>query len=99
MITKGFATDALGEHFDKHRAKLMVTSEHEYEDMADNFLGGALQAPCLEGKRHSGDIVRFNPATGEFGVLGHSGTILTYFKLDPAERVKNLNYFKSNCAR
>lgn len=77
----------------------MAATENEYEDLADEFLGHPIASPCLECTRYCGDIVRYNLSTGEFGVLGMNGTILTYYLLDPLNKAANMNYFNTNCAR
>jgi hypothetical protein len=47
-----------------------VRDAQEFEDAADKFLGGAKPVHVLECIRRQGDIVRFDPKTDEFGVLG-----------------------------
>jgi filamentous hemagglutinin len=51
----------------------------------------------LEKTRPNGDVVRYNPATDEFGVVKPDGTIRTYYKPDPARhgRPTNLDYFNA----
>ena len=51
----------------------------------------------LEKVRPNGDIVRYNPAINEFGVVSSKGDIRTYYKPDPAVHGKgaNLDYFNA----
>jgi filamentous hemagglutinin len=51
----------------------------------------------LEKVRANGDIVRYNPATEEFGIVKSDGTIRTYYKPDPANHgfPTNLDYFNA----
>jgi len=92
-----FANEAkVLDHFARHGADFGANSAAEYESMASDFLTGDLNG--LEGTRLNGELVRFNPATDEFGVLKADGsTIKTYFKPDPAVHgyPTNLDYFNS----
>ncbi len=51
---------------------------------------GALE--LLEGVRANGDIVRFDPSTGYFGVRSPDGTIRTFFRPD-GDASARLQYF------
>lgn len=99
-------------HFAKHRADFNTLNEIEYENLADGFMSGAVHADLLECVRTRGDVVRYNRATDEFGVLSSSGMIRTYFKAKPCASLppsapkigchgfaSNLQYFKSECVR
>jgi hypothetical protein len=44
-----------------------VATPAKYEAMGDRFLTGDLPPGALEQVRPNGDVVRFNPATDEFG--------------------------------
>src|SRR5215203_5452469 len=85
--TQGFVDSAeQRRHFNLHGSELGITDEQEYVNAADNFLGrpprrGIQQCTRPQGS-YTGDIVRWNPATGEFGVLTADGLIRTYFKLN-----------------
>ena len=75
-------------HFMRHGGDFPFASEQEYEDAADIFLGAPLDGGVLEcvvpgGNGHrTGRIVRFNPATDEFGMLSPDGLyILTFYKV------------------
>ena len=92
----GFANEStLLDHFARHGAELGAESASEYAAQAENFLKGPLAEGGLERIRINGDLVRFNPATDEFGVLSQKGVIRTYFKPDPAVHgfTSNLEYF------
>jgi hypothetical protein len=95
----GFASKAkLEEHFLKHRNEFGgALTEAEYEAQAKSFLNGPKDPGILEKVRGNGDIVRYNPATNEFGVAQTDGTIRTYFKPDPAEHgyATNMDYFNA----
>ena len=46
------------------------------------------------------DVVRFDPATDEFGVLSRYGIIRTYYKPVPGRthhKSSNLAYFRAQC--
>jgi RHS repeat-associated protein len=92
----GFASDALLQsHFEDHGSDFGATTAAEYAQQADTFLNGPLESGALEKIRPNGDIVRYNPASEEFGVATADGTIRTYFKPDPAIHglPSNLDYF------
>jgi filamentous hemagglutinin len=90
-------------HFKKHRKEFseVMPTEIEYELRADAFLGGPLGQTTLECKRQNGDILRYDPASEEFGVLLKSGHIRTYYRCD--QRIhglsSNMEYFKRECNR
>lgn len=93
-----FADQAkLQDHFARHGGDFGAKSADEYQAQANVFLTGAKVAGVLEKARPNGDIVRFNPATDEFGVVSSSGAIRTYYKPDPAVHGKgsNLDYFNA----
>jgi len=84
MLTKGFSNPKqLNRHYTEHGADFGANSAAEYETLADMFLGGAKAPAIQECVRGKGDVVRFNPATDEYGVLDSNGTIRTYFKPVP----------------
>jgi hypothetical protein len=73
-----------------------------YEAMADAFLLGLKSSTALDYTRSRGDVVRFDPATDEFGVLSATGEVRTYFKPVPGvthTRSTNLEYFEVSCLR
>jgi filamentous hemagglutinin len=67
----------------------------EYQSKADTYLTGQRAQGVLEKVRANGDIVRYNPATEEFGVVTKDGVIRTYYKPNPAIHGEptNLDYF------
>lgn len=78
----GFADSTkLNGHFRDHGGDFGATTPQEYEQEAINFLSGTPSADELQLKRTNGDIVRWNKATGEFGVISSSGIIRTYFDI------------------
>ncbi|WP_257543907.1 RHS repeat-associated core domain-containing protein [Sphingopyxis sp. DBS4] len=97
-----FASGSLrSSHFAKHSGEFGFKTAAAYEKAASNFLGGKAGRGVLEGTRKSGDIVRYNPKTNEFGVLSKDGNIRTYFKPDTAQHglKTNLDYFEREIAR
>jgi hypothetical protein len=90
-----FGSDAkLKDHFARHGQDFGATTAADYEAQADAFLTGGKASGVLEKVRPNGDIVRYNPATDEFGVASPTG-IRTYYKPDPAVHgyPTNLDYF------
>lgn len=80
-MTKGFRNEIFRlSHYGDHASDFGAKSEIEYEQMADRFLGGPKLPGMFECKRKKGDIVRYNPATNELGVLSISRVIHTYYK-------------------
>lgn len=81
-----------------------ITSEKQYLQEADKFLGGPKDATTKEGKRwnKSGtdyDVIRYNTATQEYGILSSGNVIRSYYKPDPSVHgfKSNLDYFKWDC--
>ncbi|MGH9892377.1 MAG: hypothetical protein ACREA0_10410 [bacterium] len=101
-FTKGFETpEDLTDHFIRH-PEFGVATELEYLELADTFLGGPLDpVTTRQCMRSNGDLLRYNEATEEFGVLRRDGIIKTYFRPDPAEHSQgsNLTYFFSECRK
>src|SRR5271165_673405 len=83
VLTLGFEPPELGDHFSWHGGDFPVTSPTEYENLADLFLGGPRPIGAAECIRRGGDMVRYDPATGELGVLGINRVIRTYFRPVP----------------
>jgi filamentous hemagglutinin len=93
-----FASDGqLQDHFNRHGGDFGARTAAEYEARANTFLNGPRGPGVLEKTRPNGDVVRYNPATDEFGVVKPDGTIRTYYKPDPARhgRPTNLDYFNA----
>jgi len=79
--------------------------------LADRFLGRSLKAGVLECRRRGGDIIRFNPATDEYGVLSKDRVIRTCFKPVPRATLAgtiarkghghatNMAYFQAECRK
>jgi hypothetical protein len=87
--TKGFRRERERiRHFALHGDDFGVAEESEYELMADSFIGGLKFQGVLECARKSpGEIIRFDPATNEFGVATYDLVILTYFKARPCASI------------
>ena len=93
--------DLLKSKFNKHGSDFGALTASEYENQAASFLSDPDNADVLQFTRKGGDIVRFNPSTDEFGVLGSDGTIHTYYRPNPQIHGKptNLDYFYSQNGR
>ena len=77
----GFASnEKLEAHFEKHGAEFGAGTPGEYAARAKGFMEGPKGPGVLEKLRPNGDVVRYNPATNEFGVKTRGGIIRTYFK-------------------
>jgi len=89
--------EKLIDHFKRHGSDFGAKSPAEYEQQASAFLTGPLPTGAFEKTRPNGDLVRYNPATEEFGVLSKDGVIRTYFKPDPAIHgyPTNLDYYNA----
>jgi hypothetical protein len=91
-----FGSDAkLLDHFNRHGGDFGHTTAAGYQAAADRFMMSNRGAGILEKVRPNGDVVRFNPATNEFGVSSKDGVLRTYYRPDPAVHGKptNLDYF------
>jgi len=101
--TNGFAdAAALSDHFVKHGSDFGVATEADYLHLADCFLGGPASPTTLEHVRVQGDVIRFDTATNEFGVLDDNRTIRTYFRPVPGvthRRRTNLEYYQATCRK
>ncbi len=89
---------ARNSHFVDHGSDFGAQSPEEYEQQASTFLDGQKSPITLEKVRPaSGDTVRFNPSTDEFGILTKNSTIRTYFRPEPAIHgyPTNLEYFNA----
>ena len=88
------------DHFHKHGADFGAKNARDYEAKADAFPLGSKSSTVLDYTRSQGDLVRFDPATDEFGVLSASGEVRTYFRPVPGvthKRSTNLEYFNVSC--
>jgi len=75
-----FAPGQLQAHFIKHGYQFGPITENEYLEDARKLLDAPEGSGVLEKIRENGDILRYNPATNEFGVMTPTGRIRTYFK-------------------
>ena len=85
---KGFDDkERLQEHYDKHNNEFHPPFENKeaYESSAKKFMHDEPDAQTLEKTRTSGDRVRYNQSTEEFGVARKDGTVRTYYTPDPAK--------------
>lgn len=102
--TTGFANmSRFIDHFTRHAPLLGLATPADYQAEADEFLGNpVLLAGVLECVRaHSGDKIRYNPNTEEWGVLSATNVIKTYYILTTAITIhgSGMNYFISECAK
>lgn len=109
QYTRGFIDNAtLLLHFDKHVTRgreFTYATAVEYEEHADQFLGGARSPDveeCVRTKRDGtvGDKLKYNRVSEEFGALANDNIIRSYFIPDLARHHKptNLDYFEQACA-
>jgi hypothetical protein len=68
------------------------SSFDEYVQTARGFHSGAPGEGVLEGIRKGGEIVRFDPSTGYFGVRTQQGMIRTFFRPE-GDAAARLQYF------
>ncbi|HVB62629.1 MAG TPA: hypothetical protein VNE61_15665 [Ktedonobacteraceae bacterium] len=85
----GFADDAkLTDHFNRHGSDFGATSKEIYQQQANDFLSGVPDDSAVQLTRTNGDVVRWDPSTGEFGVVSSTGGVRTYYSIggraDPA---------------
>ncbi len=69
-------------------------SFRDYRAGAQRFLDGPPAPGVLERVKPNGDIARFDPATGHFGVKTPGNTIRTFFRPD-GDATAQMNYFLS----
>jgi pyocin large subunit-like protein len=102
----------LADHFNKHRADFQVSSDNDYEALADGFASRQRHPKLMECRRKMGDFIRYDGMTEEYAVLSGAGVIRTYFKPVPCaslppsvprpncdNQVDNLTYFRKECAK
>jgi len=73
--------------FSKHGSEFGASNPEEYERMADGFLGGPAPTGVLEGYRPEGDVLRYDPNTGMFGILDRGRTIRSFYKPVPCSSI------------
>lgn len=102
-LTKAFKSRLhLEDHFANHGARLGTADQQEYLARADAFLGGPKSKTAQECRRPwNNDLVRFDPATDEYGVMDKDGYIKTYYQPDPEEHGFKTNgeYFRYERSR
>lgn len=102
--TLGFRNSmTLGMHYYKHRHEFNPppANQQEYEEWADRFLGGPLDATTSECERLSDHaIIRYSGITEEFGILESTRFIKTYFiaKIANHKFANNREYYEEECA-
>lgn len=101
LLTKGFASVRKKyNHFKRHGYEFGAKDADTYEQLADAFLAKPPTATMQICTRVDGDIVRYDTATGEFGIMSVDSFIRTYFSRPngtPAEFASNLRYFRNQC--
>ena len=102
-LTNGFASPAtLADHYNRHKAEFGgPLPRSAYLALADAFLGGPCPPDTLECVRSLGDVLRYNVATFEFGILKPGRIIRTYFRPTPDwhKLATNEDYFYQECSR
>ena len=74
------STEKLNEHFQEHGGDFGSADANHYEQAAIAFLSGPVVGTVQQCCRSGGDIVRFDPSTDFFGVLGDGNVIRTFYK-------------------
>jgi len=89
----------LERHFARHGQEFNATTAEEYEELADEFMTGALRDGAEECVRNNGDLVRFDSRTSEFGIRGVAGYIRTFMIVVPlpSSRQTARQYYLSVC--
>ena len=98
--TAGFHNNStLMLHFQKHGIECNAVDCTDYLNKADVFLGSPITRDMLECTRPSGEYVRYNKVTGEFGVVDKDNFILTYFiKTVPSPNFSTAaDYMREKC--
>lgn len=92
-------------HYQKHiieKGEFVCADADEYEERADTFLGkpagGTIREYVRKNADQFGDVIKWDTATNEYGVVDSSGTILTYFIVDYAYGT-NEQYFELEIAK
>lgn len=81
MAAPGFGNLAkLHDHFQEHGTDFGSPDADHYEKAAVTFLTSPISGTVQECRRKGGDIVRFDPATDSFGVLGAGSVVRTFYK-------------------
>lgn len=84
LKTKGFRNQGqLNRHYQEHGGDFGASNPTDYESMADAFLGGSKPSGTKECTRMGGDILRYDPLTEAFGILGADGVIRSFYKPVP----------------
>jgi len=84
LRTKGFESLVqLRRHFSEHGSDFSASNPNEYEEMADEFLGGDMAGTMYECVRPGGAKLRYDSSTDAFGVLDPTDIIRTFFKPVP----------------
>jgi pyocin large subunit-like protein len=100
----------LADHFARHHADFAVSTDTDYEDMAERFLDAPRTPQLMECTRGNRDIVRYDTITTEYAVRTSTGIIRTYFKPVPCSSIpagappvrchkylNNISYFRVTC--
>ncbi len=89
-------------HFERHGEEVSAKTADEYEKLADAFMTG----PLRQGMRHcvrlrDGALIRFDPATSEYGVQNADGNINTFMLLviPPTSTDTPAQYFERDCKK
>jgi hypothetical protein len=77
----------LNRHFAEHGADFGASTPEEYEQIADRFLLGPRPSSVRQCRRRRGDLIRFDAATGAYGVLDQKNIVRTFFKPIPCNTV------------
>lgn len=67
----------------EHGVEFGAITAQDYEQMAYIFLKSPQSPSVLQCTRRKGDLVRFDPTSGTYGVLDHNNIVRTFFKPIP----------------
>ena len=97
---KGFKTNSRKSgHTKDHMDSVMAKDARHYEDMAEDFLSHPLKKSMEEIKLATGERLRYDYATGEFGMVDAGGHILTYYIPNTDSKQTPQSYWEGMVAR
>ncbi len=85
----------LNRHFAEHGSEFGAATPQDYEQMADLFLKAPQSLSIRQCRRARGDLIRFDPVSGAYGVLDQNNNVRTFSGRFHAPRwqLRNLLYF------
>jgi hypothetical protein len=68
----------LNRHFAEHGSEFGAATPQDYEQMADLFLKAPQSLSIRQCRRARGDLIRFDPVSGAYGVLDQNNNVRTF---------------------